>query len=132
MESEEKDWKKKLTPEQYKVLREKGIEAPFTGKFWNHDKKGMYKCAACGSELFSSDVKFETRASGLMGWPSFHDAKPGSVKMVSDKSHGMDRTEVICAKCGSHLGHLFDDVPGEGNKKHFCINSICLDFKEKK
>lgn len=119
------DWQSKLTPEQYRVMREGGTETPFTGKYWNEHAKGMYKCAACGNELFSSDTKFE---SGT-GWPSFTDpANLKNIKLNTDSSHGMVRTEVLCAKCGAHLGHVFDDGP-EG-KKRYCINSVCLNLEK--
>ena len=124
----EEEWKKKLTPEQYNVLREKGTEAPFTGKFVHTDTKGMFTCAGCGSQLFSSDVKFD---SGT-GWPSFSDALPGAVAMRADDSHGMHRTEVTCARCGGHLGHLFDDGPKEAGGKRFCINSCAIEIEEGK
>ena len=120
------DWKDKLTPEQYHVLREKGTEAAFTGKFWNHHEQGMYTCAACGTELFSSDAKFD---SGT-GWPSFD--KPENTKNVilrDDTSHGMVRTEVVCKNCGGHLGHVFNDGP-KSTGQRFCINSCSLDFKK--
>lgn len=120
------DWKKKLTPEQYHILREKGTEKPFSGKLLNNKEEGMYKCAACGTELFDSSVKFD---SGT-GWPSFYDAKEGAVKFVEDNSHGMQRTEAVCAKCGGHLGHVFDDGPKEKTGKRFCINSCSLKFKK--
>jgi peptide-methionine (R)-S-oxide reductase len=123
----EEEFKKKLTPEQYKVLREKGTEAPFTGKYVHEDKKGMYTCAACGNPLFSSDTKFD---SGT-GWPSFDEALPGAVKFEKDEAYGMNRTEVLCAKCGSHLGHVFDDGPTKTGKR-YCMNSVCLDLEEKK
>lgn len=121
------DFKKKLTPEQYKVLREKGTEAPFSGKYLNEKKKGMYKCAGCGNPLFSSDTKFD---SGT-GWPSFDEALPGAIRLEEDKSHGMTRTEAVCAKCGSHLGHVFPDGPTKTGKR-YCMNSVCLDLEEKK
>lgn len=120
-------WKDKLDPEQYRVLREKGTEAPFTGKYVHEKKDGIYACAACGHPLFASGTKFD---SGT-GWPSFDDALPDAVLYVPDSSHGMERTEVLCAKCGSHLGHVFDDGPTETGKR-YCMNSVCLDLKETK
>jgi peptide-methionine (R)-S-oxide reductase len=119
------DWKKKLNPEQYHVLQEHGTEAPFSGKYVNFDKKGRYACAACGNELFGSAEKF----CSSCGWPSFYDANKDAVEFIEDLSHSMNRTEVRCRKCGSHLGHIFDDGP-KPTKKRFCINSIALDFKE--
>ncbi len=127
----EDEFKKKLTPEQYKVLREKGTEAPFSGKLLHESRQGAYNCAACGNPLFSSDAKFDGGIESLKGWPSFEEAIPGSVVFRDDNSHGMRRTEVVCGKCGSHLGHIFDDsVSGTG--KHFCINSVCLNLTERK
>ncbi len=118
-------WKKKLTPEQYHVLREKGTETPFSGKFYKNFEKGMYVCAACGQELFSSDTKFDSDC----GWPSFDKSLAGNVQLRDDYSFGMHRIEVTCSKCGSHLGHVFDDGPTETGKR-FCINSVSLDFKK--
>ena len=118
----EKDWERELTPEQYHIMREKGTEAPFTGKYVNTKEKGVYACAACGNQLFSSDTKFD---SGT-GWPSFDQAIPGSVAMNVDEGYGMVRTEVVCARCGSHLGHVFNDGPRETTGTRFCINSACL------
>jgi peptide-methionine (R)-S-oxide reductase len=118
-------WKKKLTEEQYRVLREKGTEQAFTGKYWNHHEKGIYKCAGCGAPLFSSEEKFDSRT----GWPSFD--KPydeNNVKENIDESYGMKRTEVLCSKCGGHLGHVFDDGPNPTGCR-YCINSISLDFQ---
>jgi peptide-methionine (R)-S-oxide reductase len=123
----EDELKQKLTPEQYKVLREKGTEAPFTGKYVHEKKDGMYKCVVCNTPLFASDTKFD---SGT-GWPSFDEALPGAVKFIDDGTHGMNRTEVVCATCGSHLGHVFDDGPTKTGKR-FCLNSVCLDLEEKK
>ena len=114
-----------LTPKQYKVLREKGTEPAFTGEYWDTKEKGMYRCVACGAELFDSDTKFD---SGT-GWPSFTDAKPGAVVFEHDASQGMERTEVNCAQCGGHLGHVFDDGPTNKGGKRFCINSCSLDLE---
>ena len=123
----EEEWKKKLTKEQYKVLRKKGTERPFTGKYLNNHEKGVYKCAACGAPLFSSDTKFD---SGT-GWPSFSDvANSENIELKEDRSLGMIRTEVLCKKCGGHLGHLFMDGPSPTNCR-YCINSISLDFEKK-
>ncbi|TSC62381.1 MAG: peptide-methionine (R)-S-oxide reductase [Parcubacteria group bacterium Athens0416_74] len=124
-ESEE-EWKKMLTPEQYAVLREKGTEAPFTGEYVHEKADGTYACAACGNPLFDSSAKFD---SGT-GWPSFDQALEGAIKTQSDTAHGMHRTEITCARCGSHLGHVFDDGPTLTGKR-YCINSVCLDLEEK-
>lgn len=124
----EEDLKKKLTPEQYQVLREKGTEAPFSGKLSHPDKDGFYRCAACGNALFRAEAKFD---SGT-GWPSFDEALPGAVKDITDTSHGMRRTETVCAVCDSHLGHVFDDGPTETGKR-YCMNSVCFeDFDVKR
>lgn len=123
MPKTEAEWKEKLSPEQYRVLREKGTEAPFSGKLLHEDKDGIYRCVACGNPLFSSDAKFD---SGT-GWPSFDEALPGAVNLIPDTSHEMDRIEVVCAKCGSHLGHLFNDGPTKTGKR-YCMNSVCLDL----
>ncbi|RJQ14363.1 peptide-methionine (R)-S-oxide reductase [Candidatus Parcubacteria bacterium] len=128
MERSEQEWKQLLTEEQYRVLREKGTEAPFSGKYYKIKDKGMYVCSACGAELFSSDTKFD---SGT-GWPSFTEpANFENVELEDDFSHGMHRTEVRCKRCGSHLGHVFDDGPEEKGGKRYCINSVCLDLKKK-
>jgi len=124
-ESEE-DWQKTLTPEQYKILREKGTEMAFTGEYLHEKADGTYACAACGNPLFASDAKFD---SGT-GWPSFDSALPGAVETHTDTAHGMRRVEITCARCGSHLGHVFDDGPISTGKR-YCINSVCLDLEEK-
>lgn len=119
----ENDWKQKLTPEQYRILRQKGTEMPFSGQYLHSTKDGTFRCAACNNPVFSSEAKFDSGS----GWPSFEQALPGSVKLIPDHSHGMNRTEVICSRCGSHLGHVFDDGPISTGKR-FCINSVSLDF----
>lgn len=120
------EWKEKLTPEQYRVLREQGTEAPFSGAYVHTKEKGKFRCAACGAQLFSSDTKFD---SGT-GWPSFDDALPGAVTLHTDDTAGMHRTEVRCAACDSHLGHVFDDGPSATTGKRYCINSVCLDLEK--
>lgn len=126
-EMTEEDWKKRLTPEQYNILREKGTEAPFSGKFCKNFKNGMYECAACGNPLFSSETKFDSDC----GWPSFDRSLEGNVELHNDNSLGMRRVEVVCKNCGGHLGHLFNDGPKDTTGKRFCINSISLNFKLK-
>jgi peptide-methionine (R)-S-oxide reductase len=122
----EDDWKKELTPDQYYVLRQKGTEPPFSGQFNLHKEKGVYVCAGCGEELFSSDSKFD---SGC-GWPSFYESLDKTkVREVRDTSHGMIRTEILCAKCGGHLGHVFPDGP-QPTGLRYCVNSLSLDFKK--
>jgi len=123
----DEDFKKKLTPEQHRVLRQGDTEAPFTGKLLHNKEKGMYSCVACGMSLFSSDTKFESGS----GWPSFYDVvEKGNVKLIEDNSHGMRRVEVRCANCDSHLGHVFHDAPQTPTGVRFCINSSALDFKK--
>lgn len=124
MPQTEAEWRDKLTPEQYEVLREAGTERPFTGKYWDAKTPGTYRCAGCGEELFTSDTKYE---SGT-GWPSFYQAlRPELIAEVQDVSHGMVRTEVRCANCGGHLGHLFDDGPNPTGLR-YCLNSAALDL----
>ncbi len=126
-EKSEKEWKEILTPKQYHVLREKGTEKFFSGELLKNKEEGMYVCAACGNKLFSSETKFESGS----GWPSFWDViKERNIELREDNSYGMKRTEVVCAKCGGHLGHLFDDGP-EPTGKRYCINSASLEFEKK-
>lgn len=126
VEKTESEWKQLLTTEQYRVLREKGTEMPYTGKLLENKEKGIYVCGACGNELFSSDMKFDSHC----GWPSFDkEIAGGKIKTETDTTHGMVRTEIMCAKCGGHLGHLFDDGPTETGMR-YCVNSVSLDFKK--
>lgn len=123
----EEEWKKELSEEQYYILRQKGTERPFTGKYNLHKADGVYNCAGCGEALFTSDQKFD---SGC-GWPSFDDQIPGKIKVIADNTLGMIRTEIVCASCGGHLGHVFDDGPTITGLR-YCVNSISIDFKEDK
>jgi len=122
----DEEWRAELSPEQYRVLRQAGTEAPFTGEFWNHNENGAYTCAGCGTELFRSDEKFDSSC----GWPSFYDAVDKSrIVEREDRSHGMVRTEVLCRACGGHLGHVFPDGPRPTGVR-YCINSASLNFRK--
>ena len=128
IEKTEEEWKKDLTPEQYAVLREKGTEPAFTGKYVDNHDNGVYKCAACGQQLFDSGTKFDSGS----GWPSFTDPMNlEHVELRDDSEYGMHRTEVVCKRCGSHLGHVFDDGPVDKGGKRYCINSCALNFEKK-
>jgi len=123
----DEEWRKRLTPMQYHVLREAGTERPFTGEYVDTETEGTYRCAACGAQLFDSETKFHSDC----GWPSFTEALPGTVEFLRDSSHGMVRTEVRCANCHSHLGHVFPDGPREAGGNRYCMNSVSLDLVER-
>lgn len=124
VEKSEAEWKAQLSSEEYYILRQKGTEYPGTGKYNLHFEDGTYKCKACGAKLFESDSKFKSSC----GWPSFDDAIEGTVEYVQDNTHGIVRTEILCANCGGHLGHVFDDGPTETGKR-YCVNSASVDFE---
>lgn len=126
IEKSDTEWREQLNPQQYAVLRQAATERPFTGEYVHNKAAGTYHCGACGQELFSSDTKFESGS----GWPSFWDvAKEGNVKLISDNTHGMVRTEVVCSRCESHLGHVFEDGPRDKTGLRYCINSLSLGFE---
>ena len=132
MDLTEEDWKQKLSPEQYRVLREKGTEHPFTGEYVHPMGDGKFTCVACGNLLFEGKTQYESTVPGLEGWPSFSDvAKSDAVELVDDNTLGMHRIEVVCKNCGSHLGHVFEGDEASPTGKHYCINSVCLKFEPK-
>ena len=119
------EWRQVLTPEQYRIMRQKGTEGAFTGQYWNNKDEGVYRCAGCGAPLFSSETKFDSRS----GWPSFYaPLEQHNVEVEQDTSFGMRRTEVLCANCEAHLGHVFDDGPRDKTGLRYCINSASLAF----
>lgn len=127
----DEELRKKLAPEQYYVMRQKGTEMPFSGELLDNDTPGEYRCAACGNLIFKSDSKYESDIPGLAGWPSFAEvADNEAVELLEDDSHGVQRIEAVCKKCGSHLGHLFDD-DSSPTGKHYCINSVAMKFEAK-
>ncbi|MEO8863334.1 MAG: peptide-methionine (R)-S-oxide reductase MsrB [Candidatus Saccharimonadales bacterium] len=126
---EDIEWQKRLTPEQFQVLRLKGTEIPGSGALLNNNEAGVYRCAACHAVVFESDAKYDTHTPGLIGWPSFSSAaNKGAIEIKQDNSAGMQRLEAVCSNCGGHLGHLFDDRSSP-NGKHYCINSVSLEFE---
>ncbi|MBU6310580.1 peptide-methionine (R)-S-oxide reductase MsrB [Patescibacteria group bacterium] len=124
----EEELKARLSAEEYEVLRNKGTEIPYTGDFLTKTPDGTFICKVCGQPLFESTAKYES----LTGWPSFDQAIPGAVTEKADDSHGMQRTEIVCSRCGSHLGHVFEDGPRTSTGKRYCVNSVCLNLDESK
>lgn len=121
------EWRQRLTPEQYRIMRQKGTERAFTGEYWNHKGEGVYRCAGCGTPLFSSETKYDSGS----GWPSFYQpVDPEKVEAEIDRSYGMVRTEVLCGTCQAHLGHVFDDGPADKTGLRYCINSASLAFDD--
>ena len=125
VEKSEQEWKEQLSEEQYRILRQKGTEAPHTGKYNLHFEDGKYKCAACGNVLFESEAKFKSNC----GWPSFDQSVEGSIEYVKDTTFGMIRTEILCSNCGGHIGHVFDDGPTETGQR-YCVNSASIEFNQ--
>ena len=125
VEKSEQEWKEQLSEEQYRILRQKGTEAPHTGKYNLHFEDGKYKCAGCGNVLFESEAKFNSNC----GWPSFDQSVEGSIEFIKDTSFGMIRTEILCSNCGGHIGHVFDDGPTETGQR-YCVNSASIEFNQ--
>ncbi|WP_304036790.1 peptide-methionine (R)-S-oxide reductase MsrB [Mesonia mobilis] len=125
VEKSEQEWKEQLSEEQYRILRQKGTEAPHTGKYNLHFEDGKYKCAGCGNVLFESEAKFNSNC----GWPSFDQSVEGSIEYIKDTSFGMIRTEILCSNCGGHIGHVFDDGPTETGQR-YCVNSASIEFNQ--
>ncbi|WP_283640521.1 peptide-methionine (R)-S-oxide reductase MsrB [Mesonia mobilis] len=125
VEKSEQEWKEQLSEEQYRILRQKGTEAPHTGKYNLHFEDGKYKCAGCGNVLFESEAKFNSNC----GWPSFDQSVEGSIEYIKDTSFGMIRTEILCSNCGGHVGHVFDDGPTETGQR-YCVNSASIEFNQ--